>query len=729
MDSGSQTIKPAAAAATTQRPWHHAKFIAAVAAIAATGLALFPASLSALPSMASMGDVLSVTSTFNMGVPLFFSAAESADPLLSARSRTPRTVHPAALLSFMELRRCLLGEWPTTFALPPRGRQQQRRHAKEQLPDAASCIRQITASRSVESLARSDVCTADPGLGSRGLRAALKRYVALTHARQASAALFPTNSSSSSSPPVNLLLVQCHKGYGGLGDKLKGLALALFMAIAPRAPRYFLFDCDSPSRSGTLPFSSAWAPCPGRDGHDWAIPKSWDASVGSARKGSGGDGGDEDWLMYSGGQFSERLSLWSSAATPDAQTMAVAMATADVTNASLILYHNNMFDPWVVTRQGHAPRVARFGNASWFNWIGDSSSSSTGGIPVSPDLEVLTTVPACGGWPAELRGLVDGPPNAFSCAVGLEEAAARAAGRAEEGINASAHMHLSESLLPGRSYGAGNANVLYQLFNFFMWPTHAFVQRLLHATAGDGHNLVSSYRPGAGQFVIAIHLRIGSSSSNADYNDADRYELNSTVEMAARCADAALEQLIAASAGGAPRREVLWYVASDRPEAVAALRIFAAKREAATTAAAVAAEGGANHSAIATLPAPSEVDDRGWTRPRGILRSAGVAQTRVRIVDLGIVKVLHTDNSPSLSVQQQQPNETDTAEHRWMETFVDHFLLTAAHAQVRTYSGFNRAAAAWGRVPLVYEIDARQQQCLQLSHHAKGPGFRRRRRQ
>ena len=132
------------------------------------------------------------------------------------------------------------------------------------------------------------------------------------------------------------------------------------------------------------------------------------------------------------------------------------------------------------------------------------------------------------------------------------------------------------------------------------------------------------------------------------------------------CADAALSELIAAdTAAGAPRRSsVLWYVASDRPDAVMRVRQLAAARNAST-------------------PLP------------------------LSVIDLAISAVLHTDNSPVSRRQRRRLEEGGGATVRLIETFADHFLLSTAHAHVRSRSGFSESAESWGGVPLSYTLEGK----------------------
>ena len=654
----------------------------------------------------------------------------------------------------------MLGEWPPLASPPPPGLGRQPTVGGGRT--AAECVADLTRTRSLATLAHSHVCTTSPALGSRGLRAMLRRYVALTFAR-GEGAVSPVPSSQSADAPATgararLMSYQCQRGFGGLGDKLKGFALSVFMALAPRWPLLLLLDCDSKA-SHSQPFSAAWAPCPGADGHEWRIPQAWTPFPYSPGRGGPND---RNWLHFTN-NTADVLRMWSSAATSDAQELAVALATAHSTGGAAVGYHNNMLEP-PATRRDRNRFLGEFGPWSWFDWVNATSTStrSSGGAVVSggttaavgedADLATLRRVPACGGLPAEVRGLIDGDAAGRACALGLERRGAQALVR--RALNASAG-YTGASVLPGWGYGAANNNLLYQLLDFLMWPTQTFMDRLLTAPAGasSGPGLLSLYRPDPDQWVISIHLRIGTPSHGSDYTDSVRSPLEASTAAAVVCAERVMAELTAA-AGGVARRSALWFVASDRPEVVPALRMIVAYRTAAAAAAASAFAAASKGNL--SLPAPS------WLPSPA---AAAAAVPIVTIIDLGVKKVLHTDNSPirrraarMLRPQQQAatsmtgndeprhlphpplappprllgdigpaPSSPEAvqqsaaaakqreAEERWLETFGDLFLLSAAHGMVRSRSGFSESAAAWGRIPVVYRVE--EGRCTHVSPH------------
>ena len=75
----------------------------------------------------------------------------------------------------------------------------------------------------------------------------------------------------------------------------------------------------------------------------------------------------------------------------------------------------------------------------------------------------------------------------------------------------------------------------------------------------------------------------------------------------------------------------------------------------------------------------------------------------VEVADLGVASVFHTDLSPAMG--QGGTNAHPAVPAKWVETFVDAFMLSAGHAMIRSRSGFSEAAAAWGRIPVVYKLD------------------------
>jgi hypothetical protein len=245
--------------------------------------------------------------------------------------------------------------------------------------------------------------------------------------------------------------------------------------------------------------------------------------------------------------------------------------------------------------------------------------------------------------------------------------------------------------LPGAGYGAPNGNLFAQLFDGLFWPSAALVAKLAGVPG-----LLEAYRPTGGSgsdraqpppppppppFVVAFHIRIGTPATGAGYTDAPRDVLELAVPALLRCAGDAMRTL--AALHGYRGRRYLWFVASDRPDAVALLR------QAVAAAAATAAPAGGNATAAAASDGATLADAlRVRVLPNGTAETADV-----RVMDTGLRRVVHSGKLP--------PDlDAAAAVGGYVDAFAEHFLLSAAHAIVRSQSGFSSTAQVWGRVPV-----------------------------
>ena len=164
------------------------------------------------------------------------------------------------------------------------------------------------------------------------------------------------------------------------------------------------------------------------------------------------------------------------------------------------------------------------------------------------------------------------------------------------------------------------------------------------------------FRPGR-QFLVGVHMRSGFDVGNGIA------EPQALTGLSACCVAAAVAQLAAAFG---PREEVLVLVFSD----LAASRLLV----------------------------------------KSSLRGAVLSGMRVRVVDYAPHnQIVHTAARPN-----GQPGEALSAGN--LDVFVEHFLLSSAHALVRSRSGFSESAQAWGRVPLVLQLKFSEQTCIDVSH-------------
>ena len=214
-------------------------------------------------------------------------------------------------------------------------------------------------------------------------------------------------------------------------------------------------------------------------------------------------------------------------------------------------------------------------------------------------------------------------------------------------------------------HGAGNTNLGIQLLDAFVRPSPALIARL-------GDVVQAHYARPLSRFVIALHLRTGlAPPQRAAWHEPVRDELHAASRLAGWCAGLAASRL--AAVFGA-REEVLWVIAADDLEAKAALSAVADTMN---------AENDGTTIRVASLP-PSPHQP---------------------------LSIVHVDKSRAAS-----PSAEDMAALHagFVDVYAEHALLSAAHAMVRSRSGFSETAQAWGRIPLVFELDVGGDACVDV---------------
>ena len=188
-----------------------------------------------------------------------------------------------------------------------------------------------------------------------------------------------------------------------------------------------------------------------------------------------------------------------------------------------------------------------------------------------------------------------------------------------------------------------------ELLDWLLAPAPPLVDRALAllAPAGAGPRL-----------LIGVHLRAGTPAPGAGYEDPLRGDAVALGRLAAACAVEVGAALRALRPASAPPIRLVWFVASDSYLARDALRD-------ALPAAAAAAPDGA---------------------PDAVLES-------------DLRHIVHTDKS---GTDGWTPENFTTA---YVSVHAEHAILSAAHALVRSPSGFSSTAQAWGRVPRVRVLD------------------------
>jgi hypothetical protein len=163
--------------------------------------------------------------------------------------------------------------------------------------------------------------------------------------------------------------------------------------------------------------------------------------------------------------------------------------------------------------------------------------------------------------------------------------------------------------------------------------------------AALGATLPLALQPGR-QWVVGLHLRGGGTASNK-FADPKRMDLAAAVPAAAACARLALEGLVREHGA---RPGLSWIISCD--DKPACLR----------------------------------------------LKKLGETVHNATVVYLEPSRIVHTDRMElgGKTVKENTPV---------METYAEHFLLSATHAIVRGKTGFSSSAAFWGHVPLQFVLD------------------------
>lgn len=216
------------------------------------------------------------------------------------------------------------------------------------------------------------------------------------------------------------------------------------------------------------------------------------------------------------------------------------------------------------------------------------------------------------------------------------------------------HANCSQSRTP---CSEASTNIAFHLLDWLIAPSPALLQRIMAVAS-------QPFAPRQRQFVVALHLRVGTPDPGASYEDPARDDPRRAVPLAARCADEVAREL---ARRYGQRERILWFVSSDSHKAKAMLRELA----------------------------------RGKT----------VDGVPVDYADVPASSVVHVDRTDMARVKDVRQLQDD-----YIDTFAEHFLLSAAHGMVRSRSGFSETAQAWGRIPVVRLIDVSLEACRDVSH-------------
>ena len=185
--------------------------------------------MSGSPTFISSTQTASQTST-QLGMPSSTHTTSQTSTLSSTSQGCPLmehstlTGHPA-LVSFSELRRCLLGNWPS----PP-----TMNSSVVVYENASACICRLASQRAGGAIRHMDVCQPDDDDAAKFESASLFRaYTQFARTR--------LRGELAAEGGLPLLRFMYHTGgSGGLGDHIRGLTEGLFLSMASRSPRAIL---------------------------------------------------------------------------------------------------------------------------------------------------------------------------------------------------------------------------------------------------------------------------------------------------------------------------------------------------------------------------------------------------------------------------------------------------------------------------------------------------------
>ena len=500
-------------------------------------------------------------------------------------------------LSFPELRTCLLGEWPVRLGSATAGNATRVAHTAI-FPAVAACIQSLRAARLNGMLAQAQCVP--PGVFSYEMEALLTRYSALSMKRFQE----PIRGLANSTP---ILRWVDRAGFEGLGDHQRGLMTAIILALA--APRAFLLDDDA-NVTRNYPIGELWTTCPGQNGYVWRAPNSWREDLSKVPYRLQADFGRKEFVPGLNWDGATLLGPHTTIAVHNRQDARLWSIVHRLLLGGVRLTNATTSDHM----DGHSPFVSFTTNVlKPENFAHDSDTMSQRAFlwahTTAENSHALSSL--CDALPAEVAGLLFNNNDTTICS----------ARRITELSSVRSWIQLG------------------RLFNFFFWPT----ERLVNSIAPAYHH----YHPGD-QWVISIHMRWGAPQQGANYVDNVRDGGNDVQAILGNIVSCAGAIVLELNRSHGLRKRVLWYVASDNPTTVQALRKIA---------------------------------------PMG-----------VEFAGLGITRITHTGRS------RFSANETALREEGTVATYAEQFLLSTAHGMIRSRSGFSLIAEAWGAIPLIHTV-------------------------
>lgn len=457
------------------------------------------------------------------------------------------------------------------------------------------------------------------------------------------------------------LTFKCVRGYGGLGDNVKGLLTALLAALLAPQPRALFIDCAI-----NFPLETVWAPCRrGCMSIDWRWDPQWDAVVPTrhlARALEPSLLDDRDWSALPTFQPQppylvafDRFTRLHDVSISVAATLLSELGHRSIADTVQTQLEGEPYFQWLRTNRGQnawyllqsaahhlwftGNARVQLGGVSHGAVFGRSGWASNGTNATAPSLPLLV-VPRLANWflpPLQVAEL----PNSVA-------AAQRNASDAR--LPCKLYKHLPHELLgfvlprtanctAAASTGTVRLDVITDLLlNEWVTPTNALVNEVLQLAAPLAHR----QQPLA---VIGLHVRIGSQPAGATFQDPARNSQDDVPAFVA-CAEH-LRGLLASRVGERP--QTAWVIASDHPLARQTL-----------------------------LDAASA---------RGILAVGGGPRT-----------VMHIDRTRKAALNEA------AALKAFIDAYAEMTLLSAVHALVRSKSGFSQTAQLWGNVTLAAEL-------------------------
>lgn len=543
------------------------------------------------------------------------------------------TASVPAGLSFPEFRRCLLGEWPvrpfffnkSDLIFQP---------DDVEIIDTASCIIDLLSVRAKPSVTRSIDCHSGVPF-SRAMHLMLARHRDMAMKRR----LQPINVSgiNNDESPMSVFRVYNDNTFDGFGDHAAGFADAVLMSLLAAKPRALVIDDLQYSIPYNIPLTLGWTPCPGNNGYNWTVPDAWftDAAFVQSPSPRSFIGG-----VHNNASLGPHFIVLARSRRPEEREEYHKLLLSGSTTAPLITFMANMRDTNYTIGGPHVPLDA----VEWYR------TDKVGYLGVEE--KRITGVNSCNGLPPEFVGLLYGEERGYACALlteisenlSMNDEGSPSQRRKLSRVSASYSKYHGYSILPRAGYGSGNTAIATQLFDWFFWPSARLIHRIMSRVG-------NFYRP-LRQWIVAIHLRIGTPAPGSDYSDPARSDPNTVLNGVLSCGWEVMRALIEARGW---RENFLWYLATDRPSLAGELRDLLLNSS--NTPVII-------HNGVPRVP-------------------------NVSVVTLGNPSVIHTGKS-------RVSNATKLTEG-FLDVFADHFLLSAAHAQVRSSSGFSLSAQIWGR--------------------------------